>query len=62
MDGTQTDHATERGNVGKVGSSAVFYRARKRRLARARTLPDAEATKPGGANRSTEIIALKKRA
>jgi hypothetical protein len=35
--------------------SAVFYTARKWRLACARALPEAEAAKPGGANRTTEI-------
>jgi hypothetical protein len=49
---------TERGSVGKglkrrmveQRESAVFYTARKRRLARARALPEAEAAKLGGAD------------
>ena len=42
--------------VEQLGGSAAFYRARKRRWARARTLPDQEGAKLGGAGRSTEII------
>jgi hypothetical protein len=56
---------TKRGSVGKElkktvveqrGQRGVLYSARKRRLARARALPDREAAKPGGADRRTEII------
>jgi hypothetical protein len=35
-----------------------LYTARKRRLARARTFPDAEAAKLGGANRITQMIII----
>ena len=40
----------------REGEGDVFYTARKRRQARARALPNQAGAKPGGANRSTEII------
>jgi hypothetical protein len=40
----------------KEGAARSLYGCRKRRWARARALPEAEAAKPGGASTTTEII------
>jgi hypothetical protein len=60
--------AAERGSVrrglkkedGRAAGERDFYIARKRRLARARALPDLAGAKPGGANTTIQIILLRK--